>query len=301
MEPLTIMYERLTSIGRAIVASLPQIGIALVVVVATWFSAKLVGRAVGWLARGSALRPSLIELLQNLAAILVWLGGALIAATIAFPEMSPTDLLAALGIGSVAIGFAFKDIFENFLAGILILYRDPMRLGDYIRCEAVEGLVEQITIRDTLIRQIDGQLIVLPNGYLFKNPVFIRTDRDSRRVKITVGVAYGEDVDRCRDVIKRAVQRLESVRREDPVHVFAHAFGASSIDFEVSWWTDSRPIEVRRSRDEVVAAIKRALDDAGIEIPFPHRTLTFREPLHLWSEGDAVDSRERTTDAGAAS
>jgi small conductance mechanosensitive channel len=223
----------------------------------------------------------MIELLKNIAAIAAWLSGLLIAATIAFPEMSPTDLLAALGIGSVAIGFAFKDVFENFLAGILILYREPMRLHDYIRCQDVEGQVEKITIRDTHVRQTDGQLVVLPNALLFKNPVVIRTDQERRRVSITAGVAYGEDVDHCRDVIERAVRGLDSVHGQEPVQVFAQAFGASSVDFEVAWWTGSRPVDVRRSRDEVVAAIKRALDGAGIEIPFPYRTLTFKEPLEV--------------------
>lgn len=294
MKPLTIMLDRLTAMGRAFLALLPQIVIAIVVLAATWLVAKLVARLVGWLTRGSHLRPSMIELLGNIAAIVVWLCGVLVAATIAFPEMSPTDLLAALGIGSVAIGFAFKDVFENFLAGILILYREPMRLHDYIRCEDVEGQVEKITIRDTHIRQTDGQLVVLPNAILFKNPVVIRTDQERRRVSITAGVAYGEDVDRCRDVIAGALQGLDRVHQEEPIQVFAQAFGASSVDFEVTWWTGSRPLDVRRSRDEVVAAIKRALDEAGIEIPFPYRTLTFKEPLSIATPpSGAQDNGER--------
>jgi small-conductance mechanosensitive channel len=253
----------------------------LLLLVATWLAAKAASRLVVWLTRRSSMRPSLIGLLQNLAAILVWLTGVLVAATVAFPDMSPTDLLAALGIGSVAIGFAFKDVFENFLAGILILYREPMRLHDHIACDDIEGAVEKITIRDTHVRQTDGQLVVLPNATLFKNPVIIRTDQELRRVTIAAGVAYDEDVDQSRAVIEQAVRGLDSVANDRPVEVFAQAFGASSIDFEVAWWTGSRPIDVRRSRDEVVAAIKRALDDAGIEIPFPYRTLTFKEPLTL--------------------
>jgi small-conductance mechanosensitive channel len=165
-----------------------------------------------------------------------------------------------------------------------------MRLHDYISCNDVEGEVEKITIRDTHVRQTDGQLVVLPNATLFKNPVVIRTDQALRRVAITVGVAYGEDVDQSREVIERALRPLGSVAADRPVQVFAEAFGASSIDFEVSWWTGSKPIDVRRSRDEVVAAIKRALDDAGIEIPFPYRTLTFKEPLSVTRDAEQVPS-----------
>ncbi|MGF1475320.1 MAG: mechanosensitive ion channel family protein [Geminicoccaceae bacterium] len=283
--PTQAVLDRLMAMGQALVGALPQIIAAVIVLVLTWFLAKLAGRFILWTIRGSRLRPSLIELSQNLASILVWLVGILVAATIAFPEMSPTDLLAALGIGSVAIGFAFKDIFENFLAGILVLYSEPMRLRDYVYCNEIEGTVEKITVRDTHLRQVDGQLVVLPNAYLFKNPVIIRTDQETRRVTITAGVAYGEDVARSREVIERAVQAQETVAKDQPVQVFAQAFGSSSIDFEVAWWTGSRPVDIRRSRDEVIEAIKSALDAEGIEIPFPYRTLTFKEPLHL-ARGD---------------
>jgi small-conductance mechanosensitive channel len=299
MEPVRIMIERLSGMGRVFFALLPQVILALLLLVLTWLAAKGASRLVVWLTRRSSMRPSLIGLLQNLASILVWLTGILVAATIAFPDMSPTDLLAALGIGSVAIGFAFKDVFENFLAGILILYSEPMRLHDHIFCDDIEGEVEKITIRDTHVRQTDGQLAVLPNATLFKNPVIIRTDQELRRVTIAAGVAYDEDVDQSRTVIERAVRGLDSVADDRPVQVFAQAFGSSSIDFEVAWWTGSRPIDVRRSRDQVVAAIKRALDEAGIEIPFPYRTLTFKEPLALArakgsaGEEDHADVKDR--------
>jgi len=193
--------------------------------------------------------------------------------------MTPAKMLTALGLGSVAIGFAFKDVFENFLAGILILFREPFRLGDYVECGSIEGQVEEITIRDTHIRQTDGQRVVMPNALLFKEPVTVRTDKDLRRTTITCGVAYGEEVDLAREVITRAVKHVDTVRNDvRDVQIFAKEFNSSSIDFEVTWWTGSRPIDIRVSRDQVVAAVKRALDDAGIEIPFPYRTLTFKGP-----------------------
>ncbi|WP_312746458.1 mechanosensitive ion channel family protein [Candidatus Nitrospira neomarina] len=198
---------------------------------------------------------------------------------IIFPSLTPGKILTGLGLGSIAIGFAFKDIFEIFLAGILILLREPFQLGDVIECEELEGFVEEITIRDTHIRQTDGQRVVLPNSMLFKNPVTVRTDRDLRRVTIICGIAYGEDVDRARQVIQEALDGLESVNRDKAVQIFAQGFGSSSIDFEVTWWTGSLPLDIRKSKDKVVAAVKRALDQAGIEIPFPYRTLTFKEPL----------------------
>ena len=271
--------EQLFVSGQELVRLLPQLLGAIGVLVLTWLVAKTAQRLVVWVTRGHRLRPSLIELLKNLTAIGTWVLGLLLAMTILFPEMSPTDLATALGVGSIAIGFAFKDVFENFIAGVFVLSREPMRLGDYITCADVEGKVERITIRDTHLRRADGQLTIMPNAVLLKSPVEIRTDLEKRRVSLIVGVAYGEDVDQSRFTIHAAVRPLKTVDADRDVDVFANAFSSSSIDFEVTWWTISTPYEVRRSRDEVVTAIKAALDDAGIEIPFPHRTLTFKEPL----------------------
>lgn len=293
IQPIDILITNILDMVRGLIALLPQIGLAIVILIITWAISKLANKLVHRALPSSRMRPSLVELMSNLLSIGIWVVGLVVAAIVVFPTITPGDMIAALGIGSLAIGFAFKDIFENFMAGILILYRRPMRIGDYMECDGVEGRVEKISIRDTHVRRTDGQLVVMPNGMLFRNPVEIRTDRDIRRVTISAGVAYDEDVDQSRDVITKAVEACKTVRTNEPIQVFAEAFGASSIDFEVTWWTGSKPVDVRKSRDEVVASVKRALDEAGIEIPFPYRTLTFKEPLTL--------KQEAATDTGSAS
>lgn len=273
----------------------PRIAGAAILLIAIIFLARGARWAVTRVAKRARMRSALVDLLSMLSFMAVWIGGFLIVAVILFPSVTPGKLLTGLGLGSVAIGFAFKDILENFFAGILILLREPFRRGDYIECDGAEGMVETITVRDTHIRQTDGQLVVVPNSQLFQNAVTVRTDREFRRTTIICGVGYGEDVDKARAVIEKAVIGVDMVRDDvRDVQVFAKAFGASSIDFEVAWWTGSRPIDIRASRDKVVAAIKRALDDAGIEIPFPYQTLTVNEPLRLEMVGEA---RERAASA----
>jgi small-conductance mechanosensitive channel len=282
MDALAIFLDKLRDMGRATLAVLPQLGIALAVVLLTALVAAIVRAVSRRILRRARLRESLKRLLVILSSLATWTVGLMFAALIAFPNLTPTKMLAGLGIGSVAIGFAFKDIFENFLAGIIILLRREMRIGDYVECEAMEGQVEEILVRETHIRQTDGQLVIVPNSMLFKNPLTIRTDLDERRTTIICGVAYGEDVDQAREVMLGALERCSTVIGHDrPIQVFAQEFASSSINFEVTWWTRSSPADIRRSRDEVVAAIKRALDDAGIEIPFPYRTLTFGDSLRV--------------------
>lgn len=282
MEPVKILFDQLREITRGTIEMLPQMAVALVVVLLTAGLAKLLTYFAQRTFARTNLRPSLKELFALLVSIFVWIVGLMIAAVIVFPGLTPASILAGLGIGSVAIGFAFKDVFENFLAGIIILFRREMRIGDFIESGDIEGKVLRIAIRESHIRQTDGQLVIVPNALLFKNPVIIRTDQDVRRVTVICGVAYDVDVDEAREVIRSAVERCKTVVQDDkPIQIFAQEFASSSINFEVTWWCGSKPVEVRTSRDEVVAGVKRALDEAGIEIPFPYRTLTFKEPLPL--------------------
>ncbi|WP_247716881.1 mechanosensitive ion channel family protein [Gymnodinialimonas ceratoperidinii] len=287
---MNILYGQLRDIAREAIALLPQIAVAVVVLLLGWGIYRLALWVVAKSLSHSSMRQSLKELINLFTGIVVWTLTIMIAAVIVFPNLTPTSILAGLGIGSVAIGFAFKDVFENFLAGVIILFRKKMRIGDHIECEGIEGKVTQIAVRESHIRQTDGQLVIVPNAMLFKNPLTIRTDLDERRVTVICGVAYDEDVDAAREVIEKAVAECDTVRQgERPIQIFAREFNSSSIDFEVTWWTGSTPLDVRKSRDQVVAKVKRALDDAGIEIPFPYRTLTFKEPLPIAARPDGEE------------
>ena len=276
MDLIHILIDRIKDMIAGFVRTLPQLVIALIVLLITWAVASLARRAVARIASRTRLRPSLVGLFATLAGIFVWLFGILVSLAVVLPGVTAGSLLAVLGLGSVAVGFAFKDIFENFLAGVLIMMRRKMRIGDMIECEGVEGRVEQITLRETYLRLLSAELTIVPNSFLFKNPVRIVTDADKRRHEIIVGVAYDTDLDRAREVIEEAVRGVEMVDKNRGVDVFAREFNESSIDFTVRWWSQSRPIDMHKSRDAVIRAIKRALDGAGIEIPFPQLDATFR-------------------------
>ncbi|WP_345322482.1 mechanosensitive ion channel family protein [Novipirellula rosea] len=273
-----VIGESLNELWRDLLVRSPLLIAAAIVLVVTALLAKFVGWSIVRILTNRKLRTSLKDLVYQLVSIAVWIVGVLTATVVAFPGMTPSKALTVLGLGSVAVGFAFKDIFENFFAGILILWRYPFDRGDFITCEDLTGRVEKITIRNTLIRRLDGELAVVPNANLFKSTVDVLTNQPQRRVRIICGVAYDEDVDKSREVIRKAVQGCESVEGVRTVEIFAQDFASSSINFEVAWWTGSKPLDIRRSRDEVIAAIKRELDDAKIEIPFPYRTLVFKDP-----------------------
>ncbi|MEL6467125.1 MAG: mechanosensitive ion channel family protein [Pseudomonadota bacterium] len=272
------MKDKLQGYVEGFWTILPNIVFALLFLVLVWAIVALASWIVRRVTRN--LRSNLRDVAVLLTRVALWTVGLLIAATIAFPTLSIANIFAAAGVGGLAIAFAARDTLENFFAGVNLLVRKTFDDGDYVECEGIEGQVEKITVRETWIRQTDGQLVVAPNKVFFQNPLTIRTNRDVRRTTVICGVAYGEDVDQSRKVIEDALAACDTVLSDNhPIQIFAQEFADSAINFEVTWWTRPKPVDIRRSRDQVVSAVKRALDDAGIEIPFPYRTLTFAEPL----------------------
>ncbi len=283
------LLESLLGMFGSFIDHVPNLFFGLLVLVMTWAVSWGAQRVYWKIFNGRRVRRSLKDLISKLISIAIWVAGLLAASVVVFPSVKPESVLAGLGLSSIAIGFAFKDVVENFFAGFLILLREPMEIGDVVECNDVEGRVEEITIRDTMIRKLDGQCVLVPNAMLFKNPVTIRTDREKRRVSIACGVSYDADLDEARQVILEATQGASTVLDEPKVQVLAQQFGGSSIDFDVLWWTASQPMELRQSRDEVVRCIKSALDQAGIEIPFPQRVLHVPGPLQVNAGAEQTD------------
>ncbi len=273
------LWQTVAEMWASFIAHVPYIFGAVIVLCATWLISYLASSLGNRVLGRWHKRESLKELILRLLSILIWVLGLLLTAIVVFPGLTPTKALSGLGLVSIAVGLAFKDIFENFFAGILILWRFPIERGDFIECEGITGRVEKVLVRMSYIRKTSGELVVVPNSFLFKNPVKILTNFDKRRVTITVGVAYSENLSQAVELIENTVSNCDSVISEEPVQIFPNEFGSSSMDMEVTWWTRSKPVDVRKSRAEVVIAVKAALDEAGIEIPFPYRTMTFAEPL----------------------
>jgi len=278
---LQTVFDQINAMATGAIAALPSIVIAAVILLITWLIARSASRISARLIGKTDLRPSLRNLIETLVRLGVWIAGAMIAALVVFPNFSPSGLLAGLGIGAVAIGFAFQDFFENFLAGVMIMLREKMQIGDVVKTGDIHGKVEFISLRESHIRAFSGELHVLPNSILFKEPLEVVTDLEERRFEVMIGVSYDTDLDKAGKVLLKAVESVDLVSKDKDVQVLADNFGASSVDFRVRWWAASSGTDAVMNRDQVVRSIKRGLDDAGIEIPFPYITHTFKESVPL--------------------
>jgi small conductance mechanosensitive channel len=274
---LSVVWTTLIDMGRGFLSRVPYIGIALIILLLFLVAARLTRRAIRFAGERTALDVTLADLLGRLAGLAIHILGILVAAVIVFPGFRPGDLVTGLGITSVVLGFAFKDILQNFVAGILLLWHRPFRAGDQIRSGEFEGTVEEVTIRSTRIRTFDGERAVIPNSVVYTNAVLVKTAYDWRRVRLTIGVGYSDSIADARETIQKALKGIEGVMEDPRPCVYATEFAPSSVNFVVYFWTASDQSNVLRVSDQVATGIKLALDSAGITMPYPHTVVVLRD------------------------
>lgn len=190
-------------------------------------------------------------------------------------EKAVASMLAGAGILGLALAFAFQDIAANFISGIFITFRRPIRIGDIVKLQDYMGKIINITLRDTELLTFQGQYVIIPNKQIIQNPIENYSMLGKRRMDLVVGVSYGEDLGKVKSIVLDAVKNI-SVRTDDEITFFYDEFGDSSINFEVRIWIKEpeQPIWLQ-GRSEAIIAIKKAFDENGITIPFPIRTLDF--------------------------
>jgi small conductance mechanosensitive channel len=286
-------FARAQTIVNGLVAAIPSIMVALLVFAGFLLLAAVLRSLAARLteARLHAHRNAGLAV-GRLAQGAVILLGLLVALSVALPTFKPGDVVQVLGIGSVAIGFAFRDILQNFLAGILLLLTQPFRIGDQIVASDYEGTVEDIQTRATFIRTYDGRRVVIPNADLFTDTVVVNTAFEHRRLEYDVGIGYSDDVDRARDVILEAVRSTAGVLAEPAPDVLLMDFASSSINLRVRWWiAPPKRADALDARDRVLTAVKNQLTAHGIDLPFPTQQVLFHDQTEE-SDGDRARQRE---------
>lgn len=272
LETVTTSLQELVGSG---VKLLPSLLSALIILGITGYVAQITRNLAQKFLQQTTPSRSLQLLGIKISGIAAWVIGVLFAAVLAFPGLSLGDLIGTLGLSSVAIGFAFQDIFKNFLAGILLLLQEPFEVGDQIIVGDYEGIVERIDIRTTTLRTGQGEVVLLPNSEVFTSAVQVRTASEHRRTDLAVGVDYNTSLTNAIDILENTLAQVPGVVQTPAPEMDIVSFGDSSIDFLVRYWTSSDQAAVNRTQTQVIVAIKQAFDQTGISIPYPIRSLYF--------------------------
>jgi small-conductance mechanosensitive channel len=290
-ESVSTAWGKIQAMTNSLIALLPNMVLALIVFAIFWFAARALKLLVRRLTRRHRQARNLGLVLGRLSQGVVILVGLFVALSIVIPSFKVGDLVQLLGISGVAIGFAFRDILQNFLAGILILLTEPFQIDDQIVFKSFEGTVEEIQTRATTIRTYDGRRVVIPNSELFTNSVTVNTTWENRRMEYDVGIGYGDDIDRAKQLMMEAIANLEDVLKEPSPDVLVMELAESTVNIRVRWWiSPPRRADALDTRDKVLTAIKNKLTANGIDLPFPTQQILFHDQTE---ETDGDRSRQR--------
>src|SRR6202162_1713474 len=206
-------------------------------------------------------RPNMGVVFARLISAATILLGFLVAFSVVAPSFQAGDLIKILGIGGVAIGFAFQNILQNFLAGLLLLWAEPFRIGDEIKLDPYEGTVEEIQTRATIIKTYDGRRVVIPNADLFTHSVTVNTALDIRRWEYDLAVKGIGELAELKSVVINAVSKVQGVLTDPRPEVLVMDPGdpdLNAVKVRVLWWTEApRQDEMLASYDRVLTAIRQ--------------------------------------------
>ncbi|MBD1852785.1 mechanosensitive ion channel family protein [Leptolyngbya sp. FACHB-711] len=288
---ISAAWQKMQGMINGFIALIPNIVLAIVVFAIFFVVARMIRRLVGRLTQKRRHARNLGLILGRLAQWIILLVGLFVSLSIVIPTLKAGDLVQLLGISGVAIGFAFRDILQNFLAGILILLTEPFQLDDQIIFKDFEGTVENIQTRATTIRTYDGRRIVIPNSELFTNSVTVNTAFEHRRLEYDVGIGYSDDIDEAKRLILEAIHETEGILSDPAPDAIVVDLAESTVNIRARWWVKPpRRADVLNLQDRALTAIKNKLVANGIDLPFPTQQILFHDQTE---ETDGDRSRQR--------
>lgn len=260
--------DLLLSEWQRLVIFLPRFCVALSVLLVSYFAGKAFASLMLRLLRRAALREVQQSFFRLCAVGLVFFFGLVLALNILGLERMAVSLLAGGGVTAVVLGFAFREIGENFIAGLFLAFSRPFRTGDAIRTEDVEGRVQEVELRYTHLRTDDGQDVYVPSSQLFNRPVVNYTRDGLRRISFSVGVDYADDARAAVALLEEAVAGAAGVLETPRPGAFVEALLPGYVELRCFFWVDvfNADRAVHRVRTDALDACRRALLEGGYTV-----------------------------------
>lgn len=216
-----------------------------------------------------------------------------IGATLTLWGLNLSGLLVGAGFLGIVVGMAARQTLGSMVAGFVLMFSRPFTIGDWVEVGDDEGIVTEITIMNTRMRNFDGESIVIPNDIVSNHAVVNRSEQGHLRLRLDVGIDYESDPGRAEEVALEAMSSVDSVATSPPPAAVPTEFGDSAVVLELRFWID-RPTPPRkwRATREVINGVKRSFDEEGIKVPFPQRELSDRVSQDRVSEGGGGEEAE---------
>ena len=284
-----LTLKSINNILVSIVEQIPLIIAGILVLLIFLLLSRLV-KSIFWKASGKTrLDNRLRTLFSRLIVVFVTIIGIFTALTVIIPGFTFGSLVTGLGFTTFVIGFATKDILNNLLSGVLILWQQPFRLGDYLFVGSNQGKVESIGVRATQLRKDDGELVLIPNGDMYSSAITIRGAGAERRMILKISIGYEADIGQAKEIIARSIKTNEGVVAEPKPSVVVTDLTGDGVNLSIYFWINTDKNKPMQVFDEVATQIKMTLCDAGIEI-FPPSSVIVQTPNN---NSDAENAKKK--------
>ncbi len=271
---LVDVADKVLGWGHGVILMIPNFTVAILVVLLAFALSRAAHHLVSKAMLRATAQPLLTNLMATVVQAVVILVGMFIALGILKLDKTVTSLLAGAGVIGLALAFAFQDIVSNFLSGVLLAIRRPFSPGDIIKTNEFQGTVHELNLRATHLRTVEGQIVIIPNSLVFQKPLTNFSMVRYRRVDVTCGVSYQDDLEMVEKLALQAIGGLEITDRSRAIDLYYTGFGESAVEFTVRFWIQVvQQTDHLKARSLAIKSLKRTFDDAGISIPFPIRSV----------------------------
>lgn len=288
-----LIWDQLVGWYNSFMAHLPNIGIALIVLIAAYFISKYVDRGIQKVLKNKVSQASVRRLAGKAVAIVVVLGGIFIAMSVLQLNDAVQGIIAGAGISGLVIGLALQGSMSNVISGIILSFRKQVRVGDWVETTDYAGEVMEIQLDKFIIKQSDNNMVIIPNKTIIDNPLKNFTLTPRMRIIVACGVGYKMDLEFVKKLTIDTIAEKFKQNSGEEVEFFYQEFGDSSINFIVRFWVDAvKNKQNLQAQSDAILAIKKVFDANDINIPFPIRTLEFNNKLQMDGTATSTDNEE---------
>lgn len=275
------LVDKLQAWISAIVQGIPNLILAILVLITAYIVAKYTKKFVLRLVENRVSQLSIARVISKIAAVVVVLAGLFLALGILNLGKMLTSLLAGAGVVGLAIGLALQGTLSNTFAGVVISFRERIQIGNWIETNGYSGEVIDVNLKEFVLKEADNNMVIIPNKMVLENPLKNYSLTTRMRVSIECGVGYESDLEEVKRLTKETITNAFSqVSTSEDVEFYYTEFGGSSINYLCRFWIDAESmLEKLKAKTTAIIEIKKAYDKAGVNIPFPIRTLQFDNKL----------------------
>ena len=261
-----------------IITNLPNLLVAIVVFALSYFLSGFIRKYLSKFLKKYVEQASVRSLISTLASVLIIAGGLFIALGVLNLDTVLKSMLAGAGVAGLAIGLALQSSLSNTFSGVYLSVQDVINVGDWVETNGYSGSVHEVNLRNTVIREPDNNLVMIPNRMVVENPFKNYGLTSQIRVILKCGVGYDSDLEYVEKLTKETIEEHCHKDPNQDIEFHYLEFGDSSINFQVRFWVDAKAkMNILEARSKAIKVIKEAFDKNNIDIPYPIRTVHMNE------------------------